>query len=235
MTMAYLDPFLADAREAIDWWRETDGAPTSANAGTGAVRALEDEVAEQVGVRFVLALSSCTAALRAAMAGLGVGAGCRVAVPAGEWPAAAAAGHSLGAKVLHTTGGGTDVQVVVLRNGDPSVPVEGPYEQIEDQTLLTTWRSPFGSAACVSLGEGKSVDAGGGGLLFTDDEDLFRRAVAATQHPTRQVLAGSAPSAAHSTADRIHPVAAIVALWQLRTRDIEDDRQSQFRTGSAVA
>jgi dTDP-4-amino-4,6-dideoxygalactose transaminase len=170
--------------------------------------------------------------------------GTSVVVPGFDWPAAAAAAASLGARV---------VPVDVCRDAflvDPEAVrrsldrttravvathlagVPAPVERLRDvcaqagvvliedccQALgAKTAGEPvgkFGAAAVFSLGPGKLVDAGEGGVLVTNDDLLHREAVRLTQHPVRQLRTGLVPSGL-ALAARLHPLAAIIGLASL--------------------
>jgi dTDP-4-amino-4,6-dideoxygalactose transaminase len=79
----------------------------------------------------------------------------------------------------------------------------------------------LGDAACFSLGRGKAVCGGEGGVLVTNDETVYKRAIALTQHPLRMqreiVVNICLPfSDELSWNYRIHPLAAVLALAELR-------------------
>lgn len=86
-------------------------------------------------------------------------------------------------------------------------------------------RQKRGDIVVHSLGPGKPLDAGEGGLLATDDPTLYARAVAASQHPIRQLLVGLHPDSGNFPG-RIHPVAAAVALHALVAHDPADTTSS---------
>jgi dTDP-4-amino-4,6-dideoxygalactose transaminase len=238
-------------RTALDRWEAAGGGPTSSLSGGGAIAELEARMAERCGVAHALAVASGTIALRAAIGAVGVEAGSEVIVPALDWPAAAAAVLSLGATPVPAdcrldsilvdpeaircrVGGRTRAIVVTHLAGMPvdmtrmlqvanafGIPV------VEDcsQALGAVDRGrPVGSIGTVgvfSLGPGKIVDAGEGGVLVSDDPLVYERALRATQHPARLLRAGFAPHTDLALAARVHPAAAFLALPGLDGLDAE--------------
>jgi perosamine synthetase len=79
----------------------------------------------------------------------------------------------------------------------------------------------LGDAACFSLGKGKAVCGGEGGVLVTNDKALFVRAICISQHPLR-AFRQITPEINYPFLDelswnyRIHPFAAILALADLK-------------------
>jgi perosamine synthetase len=79
----------------------------------------------------------------------------------------------------------------------------------------------LGDAACFSLGRGKAVCGGEGGVLVTNDLQLYEKAIALTQHPFRafrEIVDGSDCLFLDELNwnYRIHPFAAILALADLQ-------------------
>jgi dTDP-4-amino-4,6-dideoxygalactose transaminase len=237
---------LADARAALELWEREGGfGPTSSLTGSGAIDAFESKFASVCGARYALGLPSGTLALRTALAAAGVEHGASVVVPGFDWPAAAAAVKSLGARtvpadvrpgsflldpdavsrcidrstravvVTHLAGVPADVRELQEICGRAEIPL------IEDccQALgAKTDKGPvgtFGAAAVFSIGPGKLIDAGEGGVLVTDDDEIYREAVRLTQHPTRQLRSGAVPNAFALTA-RLHPLSAILGFAALQ-------------------
>jgi dTDP-4-amino-4,6-dideoxygalactose transaminase len=250
---------LARARTALDAWEVRGGGPTSSLTGGGAIAALERRLAAACGVRHALALPSGTLALRVAMEAVGVDAGSEVVVPALDWPAAAAAARSLGARaVAADTAPGSllvDPAAVAARIGARTRAVVATHVAgmpadvaalralcdplgiavLEDGSQALGAATPggpvggLGTAGVISLGPGKLVDAGEGGVLVTDDEALHRVAVAASQHPVRQLRSGIRRPQAQALAARLHPLAAILRLAGL------DDMPAELARRRAAA
>jgi dTDP-4-amino-4,6-dideoxygalactose transaminase len=242
---------LTRTRLALDAWEATGEGPTSALTGSGAVEALERRFAELCAVRYALALPTGTLALRFALAAAGVGAGDEVLVPALDWPAAAAAVLSLNARpravdcaadaflvdpgaIGERITARVKALVVTHLAGLPAAAREiggvcaaHGIAMIEDasQALGTTLDGRqvggFGTAGVFSLGPGKLIDAGEGGVLVTDDELVYREATRLSQSPVRQLVAGIHPPDPCALAARIHPLAAILALAGLSELETE--------------
>jgi dTDP-4-amino-4,6-dideoxygalactose transaminase len=223
------------------YWRR-GGSLGSATAGTGAVAALEQRLAELLDVPFALAVSSGTAALESALRALRVGPGDEVITSAYDWGAATAAVRAVGATPVFAdidlvTGlidprsageaVGTHTRAIIATHlfGIPAdmaslrdIADRHGLALIEDaaQALgaeIDNHRvGSLGDAACFSFGLGKVVDAGGGGALVTQHADVFEAAVRAGQHPTRQLREGVAEPTPLSQNHAIHPLAATLAL-----------------------
>jgi dTDP-4-amino-4,6-dideoxygalactose transaminase len=72
-------------------------------------------------------------------------------------------------------------------------------------------------AAVVSLGSGKALDVGEGGVVLTDESAIYERLVWFTQHPARQAtLLGGGLTNEFALNGRVHPEAA---RWALETFD----------------
>lgn len=215
--------------------------------GGGPIRALEQTVADRLGVSFALALASGTVALEVALRACQVGFGDEVILSPYDWGAAAGAVLRLGAipvfgdieprsytldpaSVLACLTRRTKAIVVTHIFGHPAEMEElsaiahrSGCVLIEDgaQALGSSYRGrpvgALGRAACFSLGWGKVISGGEGGLLVTDDEGLYERAVFWSQHPFGQLArTGSVgPWGELAGNGRIHPVAAAIALQHL--------------------
>jgi 8-amino-3,8-dideoxy-alpha-D-manno-octulosonate transaminase len=163
------------------------------------VAALEAAVSEAFGCRYVLATSSGTAALRCALAALGVGPGDEVIVPAFTFIATVSAVVSAGAVPVFAEVDDTltldprDVAAKVTDGTSAIVPVHlenvvadmgalGGAPLLEDaaQAIGTTYRGraagTIGAIGACSLQQTKTITTGEGGLVCTDDEDLYIRA-----------------------------------------------------------
>ena len=199
------EPIPAAAREEIerllqsgDLFRYTapEGAP---------VARLEAEFAEHLGVRYALAVSSCSAALFLAMKALDLPRGARVLIPAFTFAAVPSAvvhadcvpvlvevGESLridlddfhakldGADAVlisHMRGHTSDMDAIMAACEAKGIPV------IEDaaHSLGTTWSGrnigTIGKIGCFSFQSYKLVNAGEGGMFVTDDPELAARAI----------------------------------------------------------
>ncbi len=199
------EPIPAAAREEIerllqsgDLFRYTapEGAP---------VAKLEAEFAAHLGVRYALAVSSCSAALFLAIKALDLPRGARVLIPAFTFAAVPSAvvhadcvpvlvevGESLridlddfhakldGADAVlisHMRGHTSDMDAIMSACEAKDIPV------IEDaaHSLGTTWSGrnigTIGKIGCFSFQSYKLVNAGEGGMFVTDDPELAARAI----------------------------------------------------------
>jgi dTDP-4-amino-4,6-dideoxygalactose transaminase len=159
-------------------------------------------------------------ALRVGLIAVGVVAGDEVVVPGLDWVAASAVVRSLGAApvpvdvmipdctidpdavaaaltphtraVVATHLGGLPADAVTLQAicRDARIPLVEDAAQAMGAHLDGRPVGSFGHVAALSFGPGKVLDAGGGGMLVTSDEHLWREAVRLSQHPARQLLAG---------------------------------------------
>jgi dTDP-4-amino-4,6-dideoxygalactose transaminase len=112
---------------------------------------------------------------------------------------------------------GLSCDVPGLRRAYPGLPL------LEDAAQAWAARypdnHPIGSAAdaCVfSFGAAKSPSAGELGCLVTRTQTLHRAAVARTQHPTRQLLAGIASPRQDQAMTRVAPAAALLGAYALK-------------------
>jgi dTDP-4-amino-4,6-dideoxygalactose transaminase len=214
-------------------------------AGEGPIAELEARFREWLGVEHALALSSGTAALHVALRACGVRPGDEVIVPAYDVGAAVAAVRACGARpvfadirperctldpeaaaqritprtraliVTHLFGMPADLEPLL------ALARAHRLSLIEDaaQALGATYRGrpvgTWGDFGCFSLGPGKILNAGEGGILVTRDLDRFRRAVRLSQHPLRQLREGIRPSL-FALNYRMHPTAAETAqsAWE---------------------
>ncbi len=171
----------------------------------GRVAAFEDEVADALGAARAVATSSGTAALRVALAALGVGCGDEVIVPASTFIATVNAVVTMGAVPVFAEIDGSlgidpaDVEAkttertravipVHLENVacemDPLLDVARRHDiaMLEDaaQSMGATYRGralgTMGDLGAFSLQLSKNVTTGEGGFVTTNDGDLYVRA-----------------------------------------------------------
>jgi len=170
------------------------------------VALLEREFAGAMGVRYALAVSSCSAALFLSLKALDLPPGSRVLIPAFTFAAvpsavvhagcepvlvevgddyridladfeAKIAGDVAAVLISHMRGHTSDMDAIMALAETRGVPV------IEDaaHSLGTLWRGrrigTIGRVGCFSFQSYKLVNGGEGGMLLTDDADLVARAV----------------------------------------------------------
>jgi 8-amino-3,8-dideoxy-alpha-D-manno-octulosonate transaminase len=169
----------------------------------GTVAGFEEAAAGALGSRYAVAVSSGTAALRCALAALGVGPGDEVVVPAFTFVATVNAVLACGARPVYAEVDDTldlDPDLLperltdrtravipvhlenVVADMDRLLPACGAVPVVEDaaQAIGATYHGraagTFGALGCFSLQLEKNITAGEGGLVVTDDEVLYLRA-----------------------------------------------------------
>lgn len=228
---------------------DTYGPIGSPLRGDGAVGLLEESIARRVGSRYALAVSSGTAALAVALRSVGVGPGHEVITSTYDWGAATAATLAVGARpvfadidassallgpqgVARCISGRTRAVIVTHLFGNPapvpeivavvaarSIAVIEDGAQALGASLGAVQVGALGTVGCFSVGTGKAIDAGEGGLVVSDDPAVFEAAVAWSQHPFRQRLLGIRTTNDIGMNLRIHPIAAALAVVQLESLD----------------
>jgi dTDP-4-amino-4,6-dideoxygalactose transaminase len=170
------------------------------------VTLLEQEFADMMGVRFALAVSSCSAALFLSLKALDLPKGARVLIPAFTFAAVpSAVVHADCVPVLvevgenyrldmddfaakladdidavlvsHMRGQTSDMDAITALCEQANIPL------VEDaaHSLGTTWNGKkigtIGAVGCFSFQSYKLLNGGEGGILITNDEDIIARAV----------------------------------------------------------
>ena len=220
----------ADPRDIFTWPIITeederavlDVLHRGAMSGTDVTMEFEREFAEWHGVEYALAHSSGTAALQAAMFGVGLGVGDELISPSLTYWASCLQAFSLGATIVfadvdpntlcidpgdieHRITDRTKAIMVVHYCGmpgdmDPIMDIAAKHnvKVIEDVShahgALYKGRlvGTIGHVAGMSIMSGKSLAAGEGGMLLTNDKTIYNRAVALGHYErTREVLAGT--------------------------------------------
>ena len=169
---------------------------------------LEARARQYYGVKHALAVSSCTGALMVSMRALGIGPGCEVILPAFLWVATVSAVVHAGAipvlcevddslnmdpadlarkitprtrliVVVHMAGAPCDMKSIQAVAAARGVDVLEDCAQCNGGSLGGRKVGSFGRAGVFSFQINKNVTAGEGGLIVTDDTDLYMRALAA--------------------------------------------------------
>ena len=229
---------------ALARWEETAPAtPTSSVLGGGAIAAAEAAFSRLHGGRPALLLPSATYALRAGLQALGVHAGDEVICPVIDWPAAFAAITSLGAtpvpvavdpqtitidpvaaaraRTSRTRAAvachlhGICADIPALRRQLPGISICEDASQAFGAGLDGHCAATLGDVAVLSLGPGKHIDAGEGGVLLCRTTRLHKRAVATACHPLRNLLTGITTTNPQALVMRAHPMTAVLALHEL--------------------
>lgn len=155
----------------------------------------EERFARRVGARYAVALNSCTAALHIALRLLGIGPGDEVLVPTMTFVSTAMAANYEGAVPVfcdvrrdtlaldvEDAAARTTLQtravVPVLYGGKPIAPVDLDVPVVYDCAHAAGARwDPAGKLCCWSFHAVKNLATGDGGMITTDDEQLYRRAL----------------------------------------------------------
>ena len=199
------EPIPAAARAEVERLLETGDLFRYTAAEDAPVALLEREFAEMTGARFALAVASCSAALFLSLKALGLPRGARVLIPAftfaavpssivhadctpvlvecgddyridlGDFEAKVDGADAV--MISHMRGHTSDMDALMALADARGLPV------IEDaaHSLGTTWAGrnigTIGRVGCFSFQSYKLLNAGEGGILVTDDEELVARAV----------------------------------------------------------
>jgi DegT/DnrJ/EryC1/StrS aminotransferase family len=251
-------------RSALDRWEAvTPATPTSSVLGSGAVAAAEDAFSRAVGGRPALLLPSATYALRTGLQVLGVRAGDEVLCAAIDWPAGFAAAASLGAvpvgvatdpatltidpaaaakartgrtrAVIACHLHGVCADIPALHSLLPGVGILEDAAQAFGCGLDGRAAGSLGDVAVLSLGPGKQVESGEGGVLICGDTGLYQAAVAIACHPLRQLLTGTPDGDPGALSMRPHPMTAILALYALAGWTPQPARQARARVRRLLA
>ena len=232
----------------------TDTRYISAPGGGGPVQEFEEQFAEFIGVKLAMTTCGGGPALHVAVMAAGVEAGDEVIVSPYSWGQTASCilhqnaipiyadidprTYTLDPQSIedHITES-TKAIVVVHIYGHPADmdPIMEIAERhrlpvIEDcaQAVGARYKGrrvgSFGHVGCFSIGDGKNISGGEGGVLVTDDEKLFEIANLVGQHPARSHTAVKDDRLRRYLDSliytyRIHPLSAVIAGVQLRYLD----------------
>lgn len=216
--------------------------------GCGPVARLEEAFANLCGAKYALSVSSGTAALHAALLACEVGAGDEVIVTPYSWAQSVAPVLFTGATPVFadidpdTLNMSPDsVEAWISPRTKAIVPVHlfgHPADMRRLQEIANKTESflisdgahalgalldgqptgRWGDITCFSLGRGKLVSAGEGGILATNDRQFFEKALALTQHVerVRRLKALGNAMEPFGLNYRIHPLAALLGLCDLQ-------------------
>lgn len=169
------------------------------------VEQFEKEFAAMCGVKHALAVSSGTAALKVALAALGVGPGDEIITQGftfvATWEAIIDAGalpvfteidetlcmdpedlrNKISTKTraiipVHMCGAQARIQEILLIAQEAGVPVIEDTAQSAGGTLNGKYLGTFGDMGCFSFDSVKTMTTGEGGMIITDNDDLYVRA-----------------------------------------------------------
>lgn len=199
------EPIPAEARAEIDRLLQSGDLFRYTTPEDSPVTLLEQEFAEALGMKYALAVSSCSAALFIALKALGLPRDARVMIPAFTFAAVpSAVVHAECIPVLcevgdnyrvdltdferkldtvdaviisHMRGHTSDMDAIMALCDTRNIPV------VEDaaHSLGTLWNGrkigTMGKIGCFSFQSYKLINAGEGGLMVTNDADLVARAI----------------------------------------------------------
>ena len=234
-------------------------------SGVGPVGEFERTFAEVCGSKYAVALSNGTAAVHTALIAAGLGPGHEVIVSPFTWPQSDAPVLFTGAALVFAdidpATWHLDIEAVarLITNKTRAIIVPnlfGHGADLPDLELLAKSAGAFlitdsahalgaelhgkpvgsfGDMACFSLGHGKLVSCGEGGVLATDDVNLYECAVALTQHPDRVFRETGIRHHGLSLNYRLSPLLAKLALdslMEMQTRlTHRKDVLEAFRSG----
>ncbi len=203
--MHHAEPIPDDARAEIDRLLQTGDLFRYTAPEDAPVALLEAEFAAEMGVKYALAVSSCSAALFLSLKALGLPRDARVLMPGFTFAAVPSSvvhadcipvlcevgeNYRIDLKdfeaqlddvqaviVSHMRGHTSDMDAIMALCNARDIPV------IEDaaHSLGTTWHGQkigtIGRIGCFSFQSYKLLNAGEGGILITDDADVVARAV----------------------------------------------------------
>lgn len=171
------------------------------------VRRFEGSVAEQAGIKHALALNSGTSGLYLALVGLGVGPGDEVIVPGFTYVAtissvvyararpvlaevdqtfnldpadveARITSRTRAIVAVHMLGSGARIEELKSVADRHGLVLIEDSAQAFGASYQGRWLGGFGHAGVYSFNEFKTITCGDGGMLVTDDDDLYRRCFA---------------------------------------------------------
>ena len=214
------------------------------------VLTFEKEFAAYTGARFCQATSSGTSTLLISLSALGIGEGDEVIVPTYTFIASYGAPIFLGAvpvlaeideslcldpddierritpktkaiMPVHIIGNPCDMDAVMDIAGRHGIPVIEDCCQACGASYKGTSVGRFGQMGGFSLNIYKTITAGDGGMLITDDEDLLQRAFSMTDQGYKKQggRLGVVPPSILGLNFRINELTGAVALAQLRKID----------------
>jgi dTDP-4-amino-4,6-dideoxygalactose transaminase len=217
-------------------------------AGPSKVAALEKAFAARNGARYALGVTSGTAALICGLHGLGIGPGDEVIVPAYTWIASASAVLAVGAipvvaevdesltldpsdvevrlspatraiMPVHMRGAPAHMEALMALAQRHKLKVIEDVAQANGGSYRGRMLGSIGDVGCFSLQFNKIITSGEGGMVVTDDETIWKRAV---MH--HDVIGGLRNGFASGEIlwgvnYRMPELLAAVALVQLRKRD----------------
>ncbi len=169
------------------------------------VLTLEREFAKRMGVKYALATNGGTSSIMCALVALGVGRGTEVVVPGYTFVASISAVIAVGGTPIlaeideslnldpadienrlsaktravmpvHMLGNPCDMDRILAVCGKHSIPVAEDACQAVGASYKSRMTGTFGAINAYSLNINKTITTGDGGMVVTDDQDLYERA-----------------------------------------------------------
>lgn len=226
------------------------------NSGESKAAQLEAEFAQRAGTCYALGVTSGTAALICGLQGIGIGAGDEVIVPAYTWIASASAVLAVGgipivaevdesltldptaleAKIspqtkaimpVHMRGAPANMEAILAVAKKHNLKVIEDTAQANGGSFHGKALGSLGDVGCFSLQFNKIITSGEGGMVITNDETVWKRAVM-----FHDVIGGLRNGFANEEMlwganFRMPELLAAVALVQLRKRENLLDQMRQ--------
>lgn len=203
-------PIVGDAeRDAVISVLESGILTSAAREGGPHVQKLENATRELTGARYAVAVSSGTAALHAALISIGVKRGDEVVVPSFSYVATANAVAAAGATPVFADIGeeytvtaqtvadamtphtrciipvhlyGHIAHINEIRKVAGDVPILEDAAQSMGSTIYGKHSGTLADVGCYSLYPGKVATAGEGGLIVTDNDQIYQKLLAVRNH-----------------------------------------------------
>lgn len=217
------------------------------SGATPTVREFEREWRRRTGIRHALCTMNGTAALYCAYFGIGVGPGDEVICPSYTWINTVGPAVMLGARpvfcesdpesmlidpedvrrritartraivAVHLWGNVCDMDALAALSRETGIPLVEDCSHAPGASFNGVPVGRFGRAACWSLQGTKPVSAGEGGVLATDDAEVFSRACLVSQCSSYAPSAHEAPVQPWGLGMKLrpHPVGIAIARIQL--------------------
>ena len=235
------------------------------SGGTPIVRQFEKEWREWIGSKYALTVVNGSASLYSAYFGLGVGPGDEVICPINTWICSIAPAIMLGAKpvfcdidpetlmidpedarakitgktrcicAVHLWGNICDMDAVMALSKESDIPVVEDCSHAHGAKYKGRMCGAIGHAGCWSLQGSKAVSAGEGGVMTTDDLDVYERACLVGQ--VNRAVGLDLVGAKYEELQplglgmkfRAHPLGIGIALVQLhRLEELNQSRAAYF-------
>jgi 8-amino-3,8-dideoxy-alpha-D-manno-octulosonate transaminase len=230
--------------------------------GNYKAREFEEKFASYMGVKYAHAVSSGTAAIHCALAGAGVGPGDEVITTAWTFIAPVEAAAALGAvpvpveidETYHLDPAEVEKAITPKTKAIVAIPMWAPPKMdeiaeicerrgitlIEDaaQALGATYKGrklgTIGKVASFSFDAGKTLHVGEGGIIVTDDKDIYDRVAEFSDHGHMHVPGlprGKDPRRAKGLNYRLSEVTAAIGLAQLGKIDyiLSKARENKYK------